>query len=408
VVTGRHTLLSADESRGDADRSRTFAERRQPSRVTLLANGRTPHRFLIVMFGSLMGLAQVLWGLHLAVVPWVVSPQHPMTKIAGSTITDPLEAMVMNTDGGSSVELARHLAAGGAGLGSFGFTLDSSQHGAYRAQRVGQPALVAALSGGDDRRVLLVNSAVSIVAVGLLTALVAHLLERLHGSWRWALLVPFVPGLISATLGATSDVLSLAAMLGALVALRSQRSMMAITLATFAGLTRETWLPVIVLIAFTETSMTRRARFVWCAASMVAYGLWAVVVHSEIGPWPFLSGSGNLVFVPLKGAAWFAARDESLLAPVAGLCALVAGVIGLYRLSRRDRTLATIGWFHVVQVCFLSGATWNLAANLNRVTMSVAVIGLMGLAVVRSYGAETAPLATRPAPGARSTIARQR
>jgi hypothetical protein len=320
---------------------------------------------------------QVFIALGSQSVQWVVPQQHPMQSIAGTTISDRLEAMVMDTDGGSSVELARHLALNGPGLASYAAVLNSPQHSAYRAQRVAQPAVVALLVGANHRRSLVMNTVVSVVSVAMLCCAIAQLLVRQGRSMWWALLATLIPGVTAATTAGTSDVVSMAALLGAVVALRSGRNVRAMVLLCVAVLARETWLPVVALIAVCEPALARRTRTMLICAPLLSYLSWAVAVRVSIGYWSALSGRGNVVAVPLQGAMSFATRDASLVGPLAGIAALCLGAVGVYRL--RDRSLAVVGWFQLVQLMFLSAATWNLAANFNRVALAVPVIGLLGL-----------------------------
>jgi hypothetical protein len=180
----------------------------------------------------------------------------------------------------------------------------------YRAQRIGYPALAwAASGGGDERAVPWALLGVNLVFALLLTAAAAAWL-RSHGHSGWfALAVGLTPGVLMTILRDLTDVVGLAAAVGALWAWSVRRERLAALALVLAVLSRETMLVLVAILAYDAWRRRRGGErtvhpallalpAVACFAAWQAYATWRF--DGEI---PWFTAPSSLWHAPSVGLA---------------------------------------------------------------------------------------------------------
>jgi hypothetical protein len=217
----------------------------------------------------------------------------------------------------------------------------------YRAQRIGYPALAWLVSGGGSEdglpwALLAVNVVFALVA----TAAAAAWL-RAHGRSGWlALAVGLTPGILMTILRDLTDVVGLAAALGALWAWSARRERLTVLALVVAVLARETMLILAAVLAYDAWRRTRRGEQAMQPALVVlpalaCFAAWEAYATLRFdGEIPWVTAPSNLWQAPGVGIA--AALGDLLDQPasevawdlayiVLCLAAVVAAVVALWR-----------------------------------------------------------------------------
>lgn len=175
-------------------------------------------------------------------------------------------------------------------------SLERTDHGttfdrpAYRQARIGYPALAwVASAGGQAPLVPWALIAVNLGAIGALTAGLATLARRAERSPWLALVGAGWSGFLVATARDLSEVVAAALLVGAILALRDRRWVLATLALTAAGLSRETTLVLalgIVAAALAAHLASRWRRWsTWDARVPVAVGLVPVLATGAWRAW---------------------------------------------------------------------------------------------------------------------------
>lgn len=188
---------------------------------------------------------------------------------------------------------------------------------AYRLNRIFFPGLVWLVSFGQAHLVALAMVVVNVVGVLALLALGLRLVRARSISPGWALLLLCVPGLVGSLSRDLTETLTCCLGLGAMVAIREGRTVIAAACFSAAVLTRETMLVAVavygvvaVVAILRRQRRPTRADSAWVVPLLI-FALWQLVVRVDIGTVPILSsaGSGDLG-VPFVGlfesaGSWF-------------------------------------------------------------------------------------------------------
>jgi hypothetical protein len=170
---------------------------------------------------------------------------------------------------------------------------------AYRLNRIFFPALVWVVSLGRAHLVALAMVVVNIVAILALLALGLRLVRRQSMSPAWALLLLCVPGLVGSLSRDLTETLTCCLGLGAMVAIREGRTVIAAVCFSAAVLTRETMLVAVIVygVAAVVAILRRQRRLslsdlAW-VVPLIVFALWQFVVKLDIGTVPILSSAGS-------------------------------------------------------------------------------------------------------------------
>jgi hypothetical protein len=229
-----------------------------------------------------------------------------------------------------------------------GVRLDS----AYRDNRILYSALAWVVSIGHARLAAFALVAVNVVALSALVCLGLGVARRAGRSPVWALALLLAPGLVGALSRDLTEVLTCTLVLGAVLATRDRRYLVAAVAWSAAVLTREEMLAgvaVYALFALHEIASRRRwlgrADLVWTVPVLVL-ALWQVVVRADAGFVPVFSSAGaGDIGAPFVGfftsiPGWFSPHGAHQLAKGALFVVQTAAVIALVALVWRNRRAA--------------------------------------------------------------------
>jgi len=187
---------------------------------------------------------------------------------------------------------------------------------AFRANRIGYPALAALVSRGAHVTLPLALLSVNVAVVLALTAGFALYLRSRGRSGLWALALGLLPGFLLATLRDLTDPLATAAALGGVIAYTRGRRWPAGVLLGVAVLTRDVMALVVVAVALDGAGRAWRERRVAGSARRVAADLAPVVVIPAIAfvGWRLYVASRNRGALQLSSALHLPTFDASLSA----------------------------------------------------------------------------------------------
>jgi hypothetical protein len=204
---------------------------------------------------------------------------------------------------------------------AFGITLDS----VYRIDRIGYPALAWLAAGGHRAFVPATLVLVNVVALGVLGGLGAALARDAGRAPLWGLVFAGYWGLLWSLSRDLTEVVTAAALVGGLLALRRDRPWLAASALTIAVLSRESALVLVAalalarLIDWTKTRAgappPRRALpnrpgrtglsvldVAW-ALPLLAFAAWQGALYAKIGILPLTASRGSNAGVPFVGLA---------------------------------------------------------------------------------------------------------
>ncbi len=196
----------------------------------------------------------------------------------------------------------------------------------YRAQRIAYPALAWGLAGGGSERavpwaLLAVNLAFALLATA---AAAAWLRSRGWSGWP-ALAVALAPGVLMTILRDLTDVVGLAAALGALWAWSERRARLTVAALVLAVLARETMLILVAVIAYDAWRRRRAGERTPHPAALALPALAAFAAWQAYATWRF---GGE---VP-----WFTAPSSLWQAPGLGVAEALPDLV--------DQPASEVGW----------------------------------------------------------------
>jgi hypothetical protein len=202
---------------------------------------------------------------------------------------------------------------------AFGITLDT----VYRIDRIGYPALAWLAAGGHAPFVPVALVAVNVVALGALGGFGAALARTAGRHPVWGLVFAGYWGLLWSIGRDLTEVVTAAAIVGGLLALRRDRPLLAALALTIAVLSRESVLVLLAAICLSrllqwarviaKAPAPRRALthpsgragpstldLAW-AVPLLAFGAWEGAVYARIGTLPLTASRASNVGLPFVG-----------------------------------------------------------------------------------------------------------
>lgn len=239
---------------------------------------------------------------------------------------------------------------------------------AYRAQRIGYPAIAAPWRLAGETGLLwgLLSTNLVVVLGGGIVA--AALAGHLGAPGRASLAFALNPGVILATLFSLADALALALLLGTTLALIRRRYAIAVACGALGVLTKESTLIGLAGLALLAPRLPPRSRVMLVLVPAVAAAAWAVYVRWRLG-WP--AAQIQEFDLPLRGYVeawrrgwspkgnWHDAIAAFMLLPIA--------VLGILRWQRRRSLLLAACVPFLALVPFLSAQVLDLSGNSLRV-----------------------------------------
>jgi hypothetical protein len=311
------------------------------------------------------------WFLHLG----KQSPALPLARhVLGDDVAVPLAD---RHDGETFWVLARDpLLRQGTDTGS------NFDHPVYRSQRILYPWLASPWRVFGEQSLLWGLIVTNVVVVALGTYALTCLALESGSSWKAGLAFALNPLVIVALLFDLSDVVSLAALIGALLFVRRRRLEWAIPLACAAVLAKETALIGLLAVAALAAGLRLRDRVGLVALPAVLAATWGLYVRWRLGS--SSSGLEAFTLVPFKGFVdayrdgwrptgdWGNAVFGVLLVPVAIL------IIERWRRTRSFVMIAALPY--ALLVPFLSELVLDLPQNTVRAVgpaLSLLVVDLL-------------------------------
>lgn len=252
---------------------------------------------------------------------------------------------------------------------------------AYRHQRPLLGWVGWALSGGRPDAVpwaLVVASGLSVVA---LVAAAGDALRRLGAVPALAAVLLVLPGTLADITFVGPEALGCALLVVGLVAwTRTDRTARATALAVgafaLAGLSRETMLVVPAVLAARELLGGRIRPTALLAASAAPYVGWVLVLRGIVGSWPVGTVPGRLTAIPFAGLVEAASGwPPGEVVAIGGTLALgVAGAV-----LGRNPTWRLVAGANVALAAVLGEPVWARSADIGRVLLPAAVLGLIAL-----------------------------
>ncbi len=204
---------------------------------------------------------------------------------------------------------------------AFGITLDNI----YRIDRIGYPALAWLVAGGHRPFIPAALVLVNVVALGALGGLGAALARDAGRPAAWGLVFAAYWGLLWSLSRDLTEVVTAAAIVAGLLALRRDRSLLAALALTVAVLSRESvlillgalclarfidWSKALVGAAPRRRALLHRSRrtglsaldLAW-ALPIVAFVAWQGAVYATVGMLPITASRSSNVGVPFVGSA---------------------------------------------------------------------------------------------------------
>ena len=235
---------------------------------------------------------------------------------------------------------------------------------AYRAQRIGYPALAAPFRLFGEYGVVWALVLVNLAVVGLGTWWTMALALDLRALPRAALGFVLNPAVIVAVLFDTSDALAIAAVIGVVLLLRRGRFPAAIALGVLAALAKEPMLLALGGIALSSPGLSRLRRTALVGLPAAAAGAWGLYERWRLA-WPpsqiqeFTSPLHGYLDAYRKG--WSYAHDWGDALVAVAVLALAITVIVLW--WRRRSVLLSAAVPFAVLAPFLSSQVLDLADN---------------------------------------------
>lgn len=266
---------------------------------------------------------------------------------------------------------------------------------AYRYQRGAYGWIGWAASAGQAEPVPWALAVVTCLSVALLVGVVADVIRRQGGPILVALVLLFTPGVITGLFFVGPEVLGTALLVAGMAAWRrSPGSLMAVTAFAAAGLCRESFLLVPLVLGGVALVDRRRDLVLRAAATAVPYGVWVLYLRVAVGAWPRGSTEGRLSLIPFGGLV---GHDGTWgLDDIAGMSLTVGlGVLGL--IWGRDREIRAVIGAHLLMAATFGPSVWSGNYGTGRVLLPIAALGLVELARPRH---DRSPAAVVPEPDA--------
>lgn len=235
------------------------------------------------------------------------------------------------------------------------------------AYRFGRPLfgeVVWVLSLGQSSAVPMTMAVVCVAALGAAAAALASLIERRGGNPWYAVVVAFLPGAWSATIGLTSETLALAFVAWGLVlwTRHARATPAAVALFCLAALTRETMVLVPLALAVwswrREPRRARSADVALVAIPAAVLAVWYVIVDLRVGAWPFTGGPTGTFGLPFAGMYHQMSRWTGSAADLLALGGGLVLVLLAFR-SERDDPLRPVLVAYLLFAPLMGSAVWR-------------------------------------------------
>ncbi|MEX1007122.1 MAG: hypothetical protein WD271_04685 [Acidimicrobiia bacterium] len=197
---------------------------------------------------------------------------------------------------------------------------------ALRSARIGYPLLGYLGSLGDPDLVPLALIAVNVLAMFALGWFGGALAVDSGRPAVWGLLLPLYPGFVYSLGFDLTEIVAAASLAGAVLALRRQHTVVAVLLATYAVLTRETAavLPIALVVMWVWEFARRRigageqrAQLIVGVIPLAVAAVWQIALRLQWGSFPIGDSGNTNIVVPLSGL--IDARDKFSPSSGAGL-----------------------------------------------------------------------------------------
>lgn len=255
---------------------------------------------------------------------------------------------------------------------------------AYRAQRPLVSYAAWALSGGQSGLIPAALAVLFVLGEGLAVGASAALLERQGRRPELALLVLVLPPSLAALGWFGPEPLGMGLTIVGVLAWKRKTvrgTWSAVVLFSLAGLTRETFLLVPLMLAATGTLRRERPLRVVAplALPFVVWLTWILVVHLRLAAWPWDAGDCRLAGKPLAGfleATRFWPSGPSM-AVVALAAMVVLAALCVWRRPSEELTWVVAGY--AALGAFMGDCVWRRWEDFTRPLMPLYVFGLLAL-----------------------------
>lgn len=225
----------------------------------------------------------------------------------------------------------------------YGIELDNPP---YRQQRIGYPLIVNILSFGKARAVPLLLVAVNFFALIAIAWCGGRLAQTFGFHALWGLTFALHPGFLMSLSRDTSEIVACAFALAGLLALRLERPLLASLLLSYAVLTRETTL-VIVVALFLGFLWRRRGPWLPFILPSLVYAAWQLYLGYRWGAIPLRAGAPGVAAPFAEYLEFFAAalsRRTHIQRIHWAECALLAFITILAVIAALRRQGAPLEW----------------------------------------------------------------
>jgi hypothetical protein len=320
----------------------------------------------IALAGGIVGVAMIAVNLYTAArLEGHIRPSTPYADVF-SKLNDPLDILFALGDGQAFVALARD-----PSLSNLTAFRDSRGEASLRASRPVQGYLGWVFSAGHPQWAEEGVMVATVVGCSIAALGCALLLRRRRQSPWLALMVLELPGALAAIRQLGPELLGFGLVALALVARDEDRLWASVCLFALAGLARETYLLIPLVLAIRERRYLL-PHLVWLA--------WTGVVWLRFGAWPptiHLSGTRLLVF-PFTGLARALPQLQFWPMTIALMILVSVLLIAVIYLRRQDPLTRFVVAYGVFAL-FLNPVIWAWWASSSRVLLPMTAFALIAL-----------------------------
>jgi hypothetical protein len=218
------------------------------------------------------------------------------------------------------------------------FTREASAHGitidnpAYRQQRVGYPLLIRIASLGFVRAIPAVMLGLNVIAVIAIAAFGAIVARQCGHHAINGLLFALYPGFLLSMSRDTAEIVMVAFALAAFCAFNARHFVTSGLLLTYAVLTRETALTIVVALAIAYVIRRPRIAPITFALPLATYTAWQLILAAQWGVLPLRAGVPATAKPFSEYAHFFAAalpRHDHLQRIYFAECAFLAAIVAI-------------------------------------------------------------------------------
>ena len=296
---------------------------------------------------------------HLSGIPYV-------RGFEVETLHDPRDVLLALGDGMAFAALARD-----PSLSNLNAFRGDRNEAALRSERPLEPYIGWILSGGDPHRARSAIVVATLLGAGFAVAATSELLRQRGRSPWFALLLLLLPGSLASLRAFGPELMGFAFIALALVFDSQQRTWPAVLCFSLAGLSRETYLLIPLVLAIRERRYLI-PHFVWLA--------WTAVVWFRFGAWPptvHLAGT-RLLVPPLTGLAHALSRLQFRPLTIALMTLVPVLVVAVLDRRRKDPLTRFVVAFGIFSL-FLNRVIWVWWASFTRVLLPMFALALIAL-----------------------------